>query len=180
MLSPYPTTAEWVRVAALWFWCVLVLIFLVVPIFVPVPLSFNSGSFFTFPLAGLSTRWYEVVLGTPRWRAAIGNSLLIGLGATVLATVLGTLTAIGLSDPKFPARRFVVPMLISPLIMLNYQSLSFHDILYVRQTLGRRCAPEFEDWLQRMELADAPGNLPEQAVEAIGPTMALIESIESR
>jgi putative spermidine/putrescine transport system permease protein len=97
--------------------CVLVLVFLVVPIFVPVPLSFNSGSFFTFPLAGLSTRWCEVVLGTPRWRAAIGNSLLIGLGATVLATVLGTLTAIGLSDPKFPARRFVVPLLISPLIV---------------------------------------------------------------
>jgi putative spermidine/putrescine transport system permease protein len=116
-LSPYPTTAERIRVAALWFWCVLVLIFLVVPIFVPVPLSFNSGSFFTFPLAGLSTRWYEVVLGTPRWRAAIGNSLLIGLGATILATVLGTLTAIGLSDPKFPGRRFVVPLLISPLIV---------------------------------------------------------------
>jgi putative spermidine/putrescine transport system permease protein len=84
---------------------------------VPVPLSFNSGSFFTFPLAGLSTRWYEVVLGTARWRAAIGNSLFIGFGATILATVLGTLTAIGLSDPKFPAQRFVVPLLISPLIV---------------------------------------------------------------
>src|ERR1700730_14033774 len=109
MLSPYPTTAEWGGGAALWCWCVLVLVFLVVPIFVPVPLSFNSGSFFTFPLAGLSTRWYETVLGTARWRAAIGNSLLIGTGTTILATVLGTLTAIGLSDPKFPARRLVVP-----------------------------------------------------------------------
>ena len=117
LLSPYPTAAERIRIGALWTFCVLVLVFLVVPIFVPVPLSFNSGSFFTFPLAGLSTRWYEVVLGTPRWRAAIGNSLLIGFGATVLATVLGTLTAIGLSDPKFPARRFVVPLLISPLIV---------------------------------------------------------------
>src|SRR5208337_3423494 len=117
LLSPYPTAAERTRVGALWICCVLILVFLVVPIFVPVPLSFNSGSFFTFPLAGLSTRWYEVVLGTPRWRAAIGNSLLIGFGATILATVLGTLTAIGLSDPKFPARRFVVPLLISPLIV---------------------------------------------------------------
>ena len=102
LLSPYPTAAERIRVGALWACCVLVLVFLVVPIFVPVPLSFNSGSFFTFPLAGLSTRWYEVVLGTPRWRAAIGNSLLIGFGATILATVLGTLTAIGLSDPEIP------------------------------------------------------------------------------
>jgi putative spermidine/putrescine transport system permease protein len=84
---------------------------------VPVPLSFNSGSFFTFPLAGLSTRWYEVVLGAPRWRNAIANSLLIGAGATILATILGTMAAIGLADPKFPARRIVVPLLISPLIV---------------------------------------------------------------
>src|SRR5258708_34543863 len=102
MLSPYPTTAEWVRVAALWFWCGLVLIFLVVPIFVPVPLSFNSGSFFAFPLAGLSNRWYVEVLGTDRWRHAIGNSVLIAFGTTALATVLGTLAAIGLFNDKFP------------------------------------------------------------------------------
>jgi ethanolamine ammonia-lyase large subunit len=64
-------------------------------------------------------------------------------------------------------------------VMLNYQSLSFHDILYVRHTLGRRPAPEFEDWLERMELADAPGNLPEKAAAAIRPALALIESIEA-
>ena len=40
---------------------------------------------------------------------------------------------------------------------------SFHDILYVRQTLGRRCAPELEDWLRRMGLADAEGRLLEDA-----------------
>ncbi|WP_156771478.1 ABC transporter permease [Labrys sp. WJW] len=117
MLSPYPTLGERIRVGLLWAWCVLVLIFLVVPIFVPVPLSFNAGSFFTFPLQGVSTRWYEVVLGTPRWLSAIANSLIIGIGATILATVLGTLTAIGLSDPRFPARRWIVPLLISPLIV---------------------------------------------------------------
>jgi putative spermidine/putrescine transport system permease protein len=117
LLSPYPTKADKARAWALQLFCILALIFLVAPIFVPVPLSFNSGSFFTFPLAGLSTRWYELVLGAARWRNAIGNSLLIGAGATALATVLGTMTAIGLSDPKFPARRLVVPLLISPLIV---------------------------------------------------------------
>ena len=64
-------------------------------------------------------------------------------------------------------------------VMLNYQSLSFHDILYVRQTLGRRCAPEFEDWLRRMGLADAEGRLLENAgSRGIGPAMALIEAME--
>ncbi|MGE0107998.1 MAG: ethanolamine ammonia-lyase subunit EutB, partial [Thiomonas sp.] len=44
-------------------------------------------------------------------------------------------------------------------IMLGYQSTSFHDALYVRQVLGKRRAPEFEAWLQRMDLADAQGQL---------------------
>ena len=65
-------------------------------------------------------------------------------------------------------------------VMLNYQSLAFHDILYVRQTLGRRCAPEFEDWLQRMGLADAGGHPLEKAASgAIGPAIALIEAMEA-
>ena len=44
-------------------------------------------------------------------------------------------------------------------IMLNYQSTSFHDALYVREALGLRRAPEFETWLQRMDLADGDGHL---------------------
>ena len=44
-------------------------------------------------------------------------------------------------------------------IMLGYQSTSFHDALYLRETLGLRHAPEFADWLQRMQLADAAGRL---------------------
>jgi ethanolamine ammonia-lyase large subunit len=49
-------------------------------------------------------------------------------------------------------------------VMLNYQSTSFHDALYVREALGLRRAPEFEAWLQKMQLADAHGALlPAQA-----------------
>lgn len=44
-------------------------------------------------------------------------------------------------------------------IMLNYQSTSFHDALYVRQVLGKRRAPEFEDWLMGMGIADAQGRI---------------------
>jgi ethanolamine ammonia-lyase large subunit len=65
-------------------------------------------------------------------------------------------------------------------VMLNYQSLAFHDILYVRQTLGRRCAPEFEDWLQRTGLADIDGRLLEKAATGtIGPAIALIEAMKA-
>ncbi|HLX03602.1 MAG TPA: ethanolamine ammonia-lyase subunit EutB, partial [Trinickia sp.] len=44
-------------------------------------------------------------------------------------------------------------------VMLNYQSTSFHDALYVRDVLGLRRAPEFEDWLEAMQIADARGVL---------------------
>jgi ethanolamine ammonia-lyase large subunit len=66
-------------------------------------------------------------------------------------------------------------------VMLNYQSLAFHDILYVRQTLGKRPAPEFEDWLQRTGLAGADGGLVEQAATgAFAPALAMIESMGTR
>jgi putative spermidine/putrescine transport system permease protein len=139
-MSPYPTTTERIRVGALGLWCGLVLVFLVAPIFVPVPLSFNSGSFFTFPLAGFSMRWYEVVLGTARWRNAIANSVLIGAGATILATTVGTMTAMGLSDPKFPARRFVVPLLISPLIVPVVVTAVATYLFYARMHLANTYA----------------------------------------
>ena len=45
-------------------------------------------------------------------------------------------------------------------VMLSYQSTSFHDALYVRGVLGRRPAPEFEAWQQRMGLDTAPARIP--------------------
>jgi ethanolamine ammonia-lyase large subunit len=43
-------------------------------------------------------------------------------------------------------------------IMLNYQTTSFHDALYVRKVLGLRPAPEFEAWLQRMQIFQGEGD----------------------
>jgi ethanolamine ammonia-lyase large subunit len=44
-------------------------------------------------------------------------------------------------------------------IMLNYQSTSFHDALYLREVLGLKRAPEFEIWLEKMRLTDHAGKL---------------------
>jgi putative spermidine/putrescine transport system permease protein len=117
LLSPYATIADRLRVAVLLVWCGLVLAFLVLPIFVPVPLSVNAEAFFTYPLAGFSWRWYQEVLGSGQWRDAIWHSVVIAVGVTVLATSLGTLAAVGLSNPRLPARRTIMSVLISPLIV---------------------------------------------------------------
>ena len=117
LLSPYATLADRLRMAVLLGWCGLVLAFLVLPIFVPVPLSVNSEAFFTFPLAGFSWRWYQEVLSSGQWRDAIWHSLFIAVCVTGLATTLGTLAAVGLSSPHLPARRAIMSVLISPLIV---------------------------------------------------------------
>ena len=44
-------------------------------------------------------------------------------------------------------------------IMLGYQSTSFHDALYIRRVLGKKPAPEFETWLEKMQLIDSNGRL---------------------
>jgi ethanolamine ammonia-lyase large subunit len=63
-------------------------------------------------------------------------------------------------------------------VMLNYQSLAFHDVLYIRETLGRRTAPEFETWLQGIGVVDAAGRaLQKSPTAAIAPAIALIDSM---
>ena len=124
--------------------CSAVLFFLIAPIVVIVPLSFNAQPYFTFTdamlrldPAGYSLRWYDNLLtfgmsapGAPRdapwwrdawansdWIGAAKNSLIIGGASTVVATVLGTLAALGLSRPEMPARRAIMAVLISPMIV---------------------------------------------------------------
>lgn len=124
--------------------CVAIFVFLIVPILVVIPLSFNAEPYFTFTPemlafdpAGYSMRWYDELLTLglsspegPRdgawwdrvwteatWVKAARNSIIIGFWATILATVLGTLAALGLARPEMPYRRLIMAILISPMIV---------------------------------------------------------------
>ena len=103
--------------------CTCVSIFLVAPIIVIVPLSFNAQPYFTFTEGMLrldpeawSLRWYREIVENEAWTRGLVNSLVIGVSATLLATALGTLAALGLSSPAMPARRFITGLLISPMV----------------------------------------------------------------
>ena len=103
--------------------CTLVFVFLVAPIVVIVPLSFNAEPYFTFTEGMLrfdpdaySLRWYREILDNEVWTRSLVNSLVIGVSATALATTLGTLAALGLASAAMPARRVVMGLLISPMI----------------------------------------------------------------
>lgn len=124
--------------------CALIFLFLIAPILVILPLSFNAEPYFTFTEKmltfdpeGYSTRWYDTLLtlGHPTaeatrdaswwstawerstWIRAAKNSFWVGLWATILATTLGTIAALGLSRPEMPYRRLIMALLISPMIV---------------------------------------------------------------
>ncbi len=103
--------------------CVAVFSFLVAPILVIVPLSFNAEPYFTFTEGMLrldaeaySLRWYRQIVEDEVWTRALFNSLIIGVASTALATALGTLAALGLSSPAMPGRRLAMGLLISPMV----------------------------------------------------------------
>jgi len=141
-LPPYATSGE-----VLWFYsfrglCALIFLFLIMPIIILIPLSFNQEPYFSFTPGMLaldkeafSFRWYMDILTNgivdpeakegwwtdvwqnAQWVRSIKNSFIIGIGATLLATSIGTLAAIGLSRSEMPYRRAIMALLISPMIV---------------------------------------------------------------
>src|SRR5258708_33461247 len=104
--------ARWVRLHT-----ALVLFFLIAPILAIIPLSFNSGSYFSYPLQGFSLRWYEQALTSAAWQRSLLNSIGIGAASTLIATCLGTLAALGISRAQFPLRSLLMPIIIWTMIV---------------------------------------------------------------
>ncbi|SEM95294.1 putative spermidine/putrescine transport system permease protein [Gemmobacter aquatilis] len=124
--------------------CVAIFVFLIAPILIVMPLSFNAEPYFTFTTkmltfdpSGYSLRWYDLLLTfgmvapdaardsswwadvwqNATWVRAAKNSVIIGFWSTILATSLGTLAALGLARPEMPYRRLIMAVLISPMIV---------------------------------------------------------------
>lgn len=117
MLQSYASPLERVWYYIFRVLCGLILLFLIVPILVIMPLSFNSDSFLMYPMSGFSTRWYEEFFGSGVWRTALKNSMIISPLATLLAVALGTLASIGLVRANFRGKALVTSILISPMIV---------------------------------------------------------------
>ena len=104
--------------------CGIIFIFLIMPILVVMPLSFNSQDFFTFTPEmlkfepeGYSLKHYRDFFTNNEWQRSFKNSLLIAPVATLVSVSLGTLAAIGLSQSHVPFKRTIMAILISPMIV---------------------------------------------------------------
>ncbi|MDA8844543.1 ABC transporter permease [Candidatus Pelagibacter bacterium] len=106
--------------------CALVFFFLIAPLFIILPLSFNAEQYIHFSKGmialdpdAFSLRWYEdMIYGTKNpWGLAAKNSIIIAFFATIGSTILGTVAALGLSSRHMPYKAAFMALLISPMIV---------------------------------------------------------------
>jgi len=147
-LPAYATPGQKVGYYSFLTYCGLVFFFLIAPIFIILPLSFSASPFFEFTREFMnleseawSLRWYRQMVGissigdttvvTNKWMLGTRNSFFIGIAATLLATSLGTVAALGLSRPHMPFKGTLMAILISPMIVryLFHQLECFSFIL---------------------------------------------------
>ena len=143
-LPPYSTPFERILHGLYLLICTGIFIFLILPVLIIIPLSFNVEPYFSFTEGMLkldpdaySLRWYKDIffngMANPgetefakwwadawnngQWVRAARNSFFIAICSTLIATFLGTLAALGLSQSDMPARSLITSLLISPMIV---------------------------------------------------------------
>jgi putative spermidine/putrescine transport system permease protein len=119
-LPSFPAYATSLDKASWWAWrvaCVGVLGFLLLPILVIIPLSFSDSSFLVYPIPGWSLKWYDNLFTSPEWLRAAKNSFIVAPAATVIATVLGTMAAVGLARTNFAFKGALMSVLIAPMVV---------------------------------------------------------------
>ena len=106
----------WTRMA-LRAWAVLVLLFLFIPILLIFLYAFNTSNIESWPIAGLTTKWFLTTWDDPEVRTALGISVQAGLSATAIALVLGSCAAFAIHRMTFFGRDAVSLLLVLPLAL---------------------------------------------------------------
>lgn len=97
--------------------CTLVAMWLVAPTLVVIPLAFTGQQSLIFPPRNWSLRWFSNFFADPTWVGSLLNSLQIAAMTAVVATVIGTLAALGLSRSRFRGRTVAGSLVISPMLV---------------------------------------------------------------
>jgi putative spermidine/putrescine transport system permease protein len=92
-------------------------LYLILPIIIYLPLSFSERALLKYPIDQFSLRWYRALVENPEWANALLNSVYIAAVATVLASLLGVVAAIGLWWGSFPGRKALVAVIMMPMVV---------------------------------------------------------------
>jgi putative spermidine/putrescine transport system permease protein len=95
----------------------LTVFYLLAPTLVIVPMSFTEARILSFPPQGFTFQWYERMFTDRQWASGMANSAQVAFLTAILATVLGTLAALGVTRGRFPGRALVNTVALSPLIV---------------------------------------------------------------
>ncbi|GAB3625283.1 Putrescine transport system permease protein PotH [Pandoraea terrae] len=101
----------------LWTVVVLVLLFLILPAFLMIPISFSSSSALDWPPRGVSMQWYQEMWDSPTWMSAAVRSLIVGLGTGVLSMLIGTPTAFLLVRSRMRFKAVFMAFVLLPIIV---------------------------------------------------------------
>jgi len=116
----------------LWVVLGLVGVYMLAPLAFVVVDSFNPSTYGEFPLAGFTLHWYTNAAAVPEFRTGLANSLVVAVGATVVAIVLGTLAAYGLARYRFRGREWARSFLLLPIIVPAIVFGAALFLLYIR------------------------------------------------
>jgi ABC-type spermidine/putrescine transport system permease subunit II len=90
---------------------------LMLPILVVFVTSFQESSYLTFPPSGYTLEWYATFFGSEEWISAVWDSLVIGVGASLLATVLGLTGSLAVQRSDSRAANILPPIVLLPLLV---------------------------------------------------------------
>jgi putative spermidine/putrescine transport system permease protein/spermidine/putrescine transport system permease protein len=100
-----------------WAFAIFLSLYVLIPIMVTAVMSLNQASMIRFPLAGWSLKWYAGFVASSQWTAALGNSIFIAIGTTLLSTSAGITAAWTFYRYQFPFKNVVYLLLVLPLFM---------------------------------------------------------------
>jgi putative spermidine/putrescine transport system permease protein len=94
-----------------------VLVFLILPVFIMIPLSFNSAAYFIFPPPGFSWQWYKAFFNSPSWLDSTWHSFEIAAMTVVLTMAMAVPFAMGITRSRSRLALAVYGLILSPMIV---------------------------------------------------------------
>ena len=101
----------------LFFITMMVLGFILTPIWITIAVSFNKGNYIVFPPVGFSFRWYLEFFNDYSWIMVFKNSLVVATATMFVSTTVGVLSALGYMKKKFPGRNLINLAIMMPFLV---------------------------------------------------------------
>lgn len=95
----------------------ILLVVIILPALIVIPQSFTSLNYFTYPIPGFVTKWYDKFWENSEWAVGLTRSLIIAIIVAIVATVIGTMAAVAMQKIKFKGKGLFMGLMLSPMVI---------------------------------------------------------------